>query len=114
VEKKNILSMIHGKINKDEAKGWFCGPWNSELDVSIGYANEGINEKHFHARMNEVYLIAKGSSVAVVNDQKMELAAGDILVVEPGEVHTFISSSPDYMHFVIHTPFVKDDKHSVG
>ncbi len=106
--------MFLARIDKSEAKGWFCGPWNSKLDISIGYANEGINEAHFHEKMNEVYLIAKGSSVAVVNDRKIELAAGDILVVEPGEVHTFISSSPDYMHFVIHTPFVKDDKHLVG
>ncbi len=40
------------------------------------------------------------------------LGAGDVLVVEPGEVHTFESSSPDYLHFVIQTPFVAGDKRS--
>ncbi len=28
------------------AKGWYAGPWNSDLAVSIGYANEGIDEPH--------------------------------------------------------------------
>lgn len=38
------------------------------------------------------------------------LAAGDMLVVEPGEPHTFVSSSPDYLHFVVQTPFMPGDK----
>jgi hypothetical protein len=33
-----------------------------------------------------------------------------MLIVEPGETHTFIDSSDDYLHFVIQAPFVKDDK----
>jgi hypothetical protein len=33
-----------------------------------------------------------------------------MLVVEPGEVHTFTESSPDYFHFVVQAPFVKGDK----
>ena len=38
------------------------------------------------------------------------LAAGDMLVVESGEPHTFVSSSPDYLHFVVQTPFMPGDK----
>jgi hypothetical protein len=26
------------------------------------------------------------------------------VVLEPGELHTFLDSSPDYFHFVLHTP----------
>lgn len=92
------------------AKGWFAGPWNSKLDISVGYANQGINELHLHNKMNEVYLVARGGSVAIVNDKEIKLKAGDMLVVEPGEKHTFTSNSPDYFHFVIHTPFIKNDK----
>ena len=32
-----------------------------------------------------------------------------MLIVEPGETHTFIDSSDDYLHFVIQAPFVKGD-----
>jgi len=42
--------------------------------------------------------------------QPVHLKAGDMLVVEPGEIHTFADSSTDYLHFVIHTPFVAGDK----
>jgi hypothetical protein len=36
-----------------------------------------------------------------------------MLVVEPGEVHTFIWNTADYLHFVIHAPFVQGDKVAV-
>ena len=36
-----------------------------------------------------------------------------MLVVQPGESHTFVSSSEDYLHFVIQAPFVGGDKTAV-
>ncbi len=60
--------------------------------------------------MNEVYLLAQGSSVMLIEAKEVVLKQGDAIAVEPSEVHTFISSTPDYLHFVIHTPFVKGDK----
>jgi hypothetical protein len=39
---------------------------------------------------------------------------GDMLVVEPGESHTFVGSSPDYLHFVVQAPFVTGDKVDLG
>lgn len=60
--------------------------------------------------MNEIYLVARGESVAQVAGQEVRLGVGDMLVVETGESHTFISSSDDYLHFVIQAPFVKGDK----
>jgi quercetin dioxygenase-like cupin family protein len=39
-----------------------------------------------------------------VERETVELQAGDVLVVEPGEAHTFLESSNDYSHFVLHTP----------
>jgi mannose-6-phosphate isomerase-like protein (cupin superfamily) len=72
-----------------------------------------VDEKHYHSEIFEVYLIAQGQSVAVVDGQEIKLTAGDMLVVEPHEVHTFVSSSEDYLHFVIHAPFVAGDKHIV-
>jgi mannose-6-phosphate isomerase-like protein (cupin superfamily) len=82
------------------------------VPIPIGYANKGIDECHYHAQMHEVYLVARGESTVVVNDETVTLRSGEILVVEPGEVHTFIASSADYFHFVIQTPFIKGDKHS--
>jgi quercetin dioxygenase-like cupin family protein len=105
--------MIVERVDKEKDKGWFIGPWNSAVPIPVGYANEAIDVNHYHAQMYEIYLIARGSSTAVVNGKPISLEAGSILVVEPGEVHTFKDSTADYLHFVIHTPFVQGDKHVV-
>jgi len=102
--------MQHHSLPQHVAKGWFVGPWNSGVPVPIGFANQGIDLPHYHAQMYEVYLVARGSSVAIVNGVEIALVAGDLLVVEPGEPHTFTTSSADYFHFVIQTPFVPNDK----
>jgi mannose-6-phosphate isomerase-like protein (cupin superfamily) len=85
-------------------KGWYIGPWNSDLPISVGYANKGIDEPHLHTKINEIYLVAHGTAVIRIEQQSITLQPGDMLIVEPGEAHTFLSSSPDYFHFVIHTP----------
>jgi mannose-6-phosphate isomerase-like protein (cupin superfamily) len=97
--------------DQQEVKGWLVGPWNSSIPVAVGYANAGVDEQHYHVEMNEVYLVVQGRSTAVVDGQTVRLEAGSVLVVEPGEVHTFTESTPDYYHFVVHAPVVKGDKH---
>lgn len=91
--------------NSDD-KGWYAGPWNSDLAVAVGYANAGIDEPHVHSRITEIYLVARGTAEIRVEQQTLTLRPGDMLALEPGEAHTFLASSPDYFHFVIHTPAV--------
>ena len=102
--------MIHKKIDKSNPKGWFVGPWNSKLQIPIGYANQGINEPHLHTQMHEIYLVAKGWSKIQVGKDIIKLEEGDLIVVEPNESHTFLENSSDYFHFVLQSPFVKGDK----
>ena len=91
-------------------KGWYLGPWNSDLPMSLGYAPRGIDEPHIHTRMTEIYLVARGTSELRVGDRTVTLTPGDVAVVEPGEPHTFLSSSPDYFHFVIQTLGLQGDE----
>jgi len=91
------------------AKGWYSQLARPALPA-IGFANQGINELHYHCQLYEVYLVVRGSSTIVVNDTPIALHAGDVIVVEPGEVHTFVESSPDYFHFVLHCPPLTGDK----
>jgi quercetin dioxygenase-like cupin family protein len=88
-------------------KGWYFGPWNSDLPISVGYAPQGVDQPHVHTRVTEIYLVARGTSELRVGMQTLTLTAGDVVAVEPGEPHTFLSSSPDYFHFVIQTPGVQ-------
>ena len=66
-------------------KSWFIGPWDSNLDISIGYANTGVDEPHVHQNITEIYLVASGESELRVEKQAVHLCAGDMLVIEPGE-----------------------------
>ena len=88
------------------AKGWYAGPWNSDLPIAIGYATTGIDEPHVHAQIIEIYVVARGTSQIRVEQETITLCAGDMIIVEPGEAHTFLSNSPDYFHVVLHTPAV--------
>jgi mannose-6-phosphate isomerase-like protein (cupin superfamily) len=97
------------RANFTNDKGWYAGPWDSSLPISIGYANTGIDELHLHTQITEIYLIARGTSVIRIERETVALSAGDILIVEPGEAHTFLDSSPDYFHFVIHFPGLAGD-----
>jgi quercetin dioxygenase-like cupin family protein len=92
------------KVDPASGKGWCFGPWNSDLAVSVGYANEGVDEPHLHKSITEIYLVARGTSVMQVELEQITLRAGDVISIEPGEAHTFLSNSPDYLHFVIHVP----------
>ena len=92
------------------AKGWYVGPWNSDLPIAIGYAYAGVDEPHAHTTITEVYVIARGTSEIRIEQETITLRAGDLLVVEPGEAHTFLSNSPDYFHVVLHTPALSGDQ----
>jgi mannose-6-phosphate isomerase-like protein (cupin superfamily) len=86
------------------AKGWYWGPWNSNLEISVGFANAGVDEPHLHRQMTEIYMIARGTAEMRVETETIVLSAGQVIAVEPGEAHTFLSSSPDHFHFVIQVP----------
>ena len=91
------------RADESADKGWYAGPWNSGLPVSVGYANAGLDEPHVHSRVREIYLVARGKSALRVERETVELSAGDMIILEPGEAHTFLKSSPDYFHhFVVH------------
>ena len=92
------------KADPDLAKGWYLGPWDSDLPISVGFANTGVDEPHLHQRMTEVYLIARGQVGLRVEQETVVLGPGDIVVLAPGEAHTFLSSSPDHFHFVLQVP----------
>ncbi|MDP9366296.1 MAG: cupin domain-containing protein [Chloroflexota bacterium] len=73
-------------------------------------ANQGIDDPHLHRRTTEVYLVARGWSEARVERETVRLEAGDVLIVEPGEAHTFLANSPDYLHLVVHAPALPPDE----
>ena len=92
------------QANAQVAKGWYLGPWDADLDLSIGYANEGVDDPHLHRAMTEVYLMACGTAEMRIETETVLLHKGQVIVIAPGEAHTFLSSSPDHFHFVVQHP----------
>jgi len=97
-----------------QRKGWLAGPWESNLPVAIGYASEGIDEPHLHPDITEIYLVARGSSRLRVGRDTIQLGPGSVVVIESGEAHTFLYSSAEYMHFVVHVGLDADRAGKLG
>ena len=91
------------------AKGWYIGPWNSDLPIAIGYATAGIDEPHVHMQITEIYLVSRGTAQIRIEQETFTLHAGDMIIIEPGEAHTFSVHSLDYFRLVIHTPALSGD-----
>ena len=102
--------MLVDTTKLDITKGWYWGPWNSNLKISVGFANTGVDEPHLHRRMTEIYLIARGMAEMRVETESITLTEGQVIAVEPGEAHTFVSCSPDHFHFVIQVPGLEGDE----
>ncbi|MGC9520849.1 MAG: cupin domain-containing protein [Anaerolineae bacterium] len=88
----------------DLAKGWTIGPWNASLEISVGFANAGVGGPHYHERITEIYLVARGTVEMRIERKTVRLSQNDVVVIEPREAHTFCAASPDYFHFVVYTP----------
>ena len=106
------------RVDSESDKGWYLGPWNSQLEVSVGYARRPPDEPHLHRSVHELYLVARGTCRVRVEGRTLELSAGELLHLRPGEAHTFLACSNDYFHYVIHTPGLaemdtRDDKQVV-
>jgi mannose-6-phosphate isomerase-like protein (cupin superfamily) len=98
------------RTDADIAKGWYWGPWNSDLGISVGFANRGVDEPHVHTRMTEIYLVACGSAEMRIETETVALSRGQVLIVEPGEAHTFLASSADHFHFVLQIPGLEGEE----
>ena len=97
------------RANLCDKKGWYAGPWDSNLGISVGFANTGVDDPHVHAQVAEIYLVVRGTAEIRVEQQTFALSSGDMVIVEPGEAHAFSSSSADYHHFVVHVPGLTGD-----
>jgi mannose-6-phosphate isomerase-like protein (cupin superfamily) len=58
--------------------------------------------RHYHAGVDEVYLVIKGKGKVYVNDECASLAYGDAVPVKAGEVHSFESSATEPLELVVY------------
>jgi len=58
--------------------------------------------RHYHAGVDEVYLVIKGKGKVYVNDECANLVYGDAVPVKAGEIHSFESSATEPLELVIY------------
>lgn len=58
--------------------------------------------EHYHKKQTEVFYFFSNEGYWIINEEKYEFEAGDILVIEPNDRHTVINEdSKDYVYLAI-------------
>ncbi len=96
----------------DMTGGWFVGDFDpviartKEFETAIKHYKKGqIEAKHYHARGTEITVIVKGRARMM----DIEIAEGDIVLLEPGEATGF-EVLEDTITCVVKFPSLTDDK----
>ena len=104
--------MKHHKL-KNMFNGWFIGEFSpaafksEACEVAVKHYSAGDCEKaHYHKVATEVTLVLKGE----VEMMDSLWVAGDIIVLEPGDVSAF-KAKTDCSTVVVKVPGVLDDKY---
>ncbi len=107
--------MRHERLDS-MVRGWFVGAFrptalhSEACEVAARrYAAGDAEAEHFHLVATEVTLVLSGR----VRMAGREWGAGDIVVLEPGDVSGF-EALEDSMLVVVKVPGALDDKHVVG
>jgi hypothetical protein len=98
---------------EDMTKGWFVGAfepsvlWTDACEVAVKRHNAGYSdEDHYHEVATEATVVVSGRARMIGRD----CAAGDIIVVEPGEISNFLAIT-DVILVVVKLPSVQRDKY---
>lgn len=104
--------MKHGKLD-EMVRGWFVGEFTPTVlntqacEVGVkNYKAGDYEEAHFHKIATEVTLIISGR----VHMNGQEWGAGDIIIIEPGEVTDFRAIT-DVTNVVVKVPSILNDKY---
>jgi quercetin dioxygenase-like cupin family protein len=107
---KQLKNVPQSEVTMEGAAGcqvrWLLGEGDKaptfamrEFEVQPG----GHTPKHFHDYEHEVYVIA-GHGTIVDGDQERPLAAGDVVLVSPNDVHQFRNTGSEPMRFLCLIP----------
>lgn len=97
-------------------KGWFIGNFSpslfktNDVEVAVKSYNKGDKEQsHYHKIATEYTVIITGR----VKMNNIEYVAGDIIVMEPGEVTDFECLEDNTTNVVVKLPGANNDKYLV-
>ncbi len=99
----------------DMTKGWFIGNFEPTLyrtnnvEVAVKSYSAGTYERrHYHKIATEITVVTKGK----ICMNSKEYVAGDIIIMEPGEITDFLAMT-DAENVVVKLPGANNDKYEV-
>lgn len=97
-------------------RGWFVGDFEptlyetGDVEIAVKHYEEGEHEqRHYHAIATELTVVVSGTARIAGR----EVAAGEIVVLEPGEASDFTALT-DVIAVAVKLPGAKDDKYLCG
>lgn len=106
---------MYCKKLEDMSKGWFVGNFEptlyqtNEVEVAVKHYKAGDKDvAHYHKIATEITVIVSGT----VSINGKEYSAGDMIVMEPGDVSDFMALT-DAINTVVKLPGANDDKYLV-
>lgn len=82
--------------NFRERNGWF-NELGGPLPIGHQFGNEGgRGSRHKHNHTHEYIVVLQGTAVLEVNEEIITLQPGNIMMVEPGDVHLMTEHSQDF------------------
>lgn len=89
---------------------WLTKSKDAQIQIAIKSEKSKRARCHLHKTMAEYILVISGSLTIDVDSNKKELNQGDLIIIEPGEVHKIISKSNGLRYLIFMPKFVPDDK----
>ncbi len=93
-----------------EKEGWHLAESALPIQVGVRYGSSPFGKRHLHKAMAEYFLLLEGELRLQVDGNVLEMKKGDLIVVEPGESHEVLHSSPAARLLLLMPPAVADDK----
>lgn len=81
----------------------------------LGFAPHEDFDMHAHARSGELFYFVRGSAVySTAGDERLDVREGDLIRVDPGEMHTFRAGADGAIVLAVVAPNLDDTVYAVG
>jgi mannose-6-phosphate isomerase-like protein (cupin superfamily) len=65
---------------------------------------------HHHEKQTEIFYFLNDNGYFIVNDEKIEVKVDDVLVVEPGDIHTAVNETgKDFLYMAFKFNYYEED-----
>ena len=98
------------KTSINSGNKWLLGIGDSVSPVEIGHFTEVIDRPHKHEKTHEYYMIIQGSMRLFVNGIENVLKKGDVVYIEPGEIHHAEPITKEIEGYLVKWPHLQEDK----